>query len=159
MNTRLSPLLEILELNTRLFLNALDGVDDEKARARPAGGNNMAFVACHILDARCYLAGMIGIEYEMPYASLLDEARSVDDLEDYPPLSGIRECWRAVSDLLSERMADMKDSQLAQTPGQRFPVGDRTVLGGIAFLVQHDSFHLGQLAQLRSQLGLGPMAY
>lgn len=159
MNTRLSALIEILELNTRLFLNALDGVDDEKARARPAGGNNMAFIACHLLDARCYLAGMIGIEYEMPYASLLDGARSVDDLEDYPPLDGVRDAWRVVSGLLSERMADMKDSELARTPSQRFPVSDRTLLGGIAFLLQHDSFHVGQLAQLRSQLGLGPMSY
>lgn len=159
MNTRIAALLEILELNTRLFLNALDGIDEKRARERPAGGNNMAFVACHLLDARCYLAWMVGIEYEMPYASLLEDARSVDDLEEYPPLDGIREAWRVVSSLLTERLPGMKDSELARIPGQQFPVHDRTLLGGIAFLLQHDSFHIGQLAQLRSQLGLGPMAY
>lgn len=159
MNTRMTALLEILELNTRLFLNAFDGVDEGKARLRPAGRNNMAFIACHLLNARCYLAGMIGIEYEMPYASLLDDARSVDDLEEYPPLDGVRDAWRVVSGLLTERLAEMKDSELARTPRQQFPVADRTLLGGIAFLLQHDSFHIGQLALLRSQLELGPMTY
>jgi uncharacterized damage-inducible protein DinB len=38
-------------------------------------------------------------------------------------------------------------------------VPDTSRLGLIAFLTQHDSYHIGQLAFLRRQLGRSPMAY
>jgi uncharacterized damage-inducible protein DinB len=38
-------------------------------------------------------------------------------------------------------------------------VSDPSRLGMIAFLTQHDSYHLGQLAFLRRQLGRPAMAY
>jgi hypothetical protein len=41
----------------------------------------------------------------------------------------------------------------------RFPIGDATVLGLIAFMVQHDSYHIGQLALLRKHYGLPAMRY
>ena len=33
------------------------------------------------------------------------------------------------------------------------------VLGAVAFLLQHDSYHVGQLALLRKHFGLGAMRY
>ena len=35
---------------------------------------------------------------------------------------------------------------------------DGTVLGELAYLVQHDSYHLGQVSLLRRQMGLPPMS-
>lgn len=37
--------------------------------------------------------------------------------------------------------------------------GDSTRLGLIAFLAQHDSYHLGQIAFLRRQFGKAAMSY
>jgi hypothetical protein len=55
MNATLAPLRRTLDLNTRLFLNALDGVDDKLATTRPnASTNHIAFVACHLVEARYY---------------------------------------------------------------------------------------------------------
>ncbi len=46
MNDALVPLVRTLDLNTRLFLNALDGVDDKIATSRPnESTNHIAFVA------------------------------------------------------------------------------------------------------------------
>ena len=44
-------------------------------------------------------------------------------------------------------------------PPFRFSIADATLLGGIAFLTQHDSYHIGQLALLRKHWGLGAMSY
>ena len=39
------------------------------------------------------------------------------------------------------------------------PGVDRTRLGALTFLVQHDSYHIGQLALLRKPAGLPAMSY
>ena len=53
----------------------------------------------------------------------------------------------------------MTEAELSESNVHRFPLGDSTRLGLIAFLVQHDSYHLGQIAFLRRQLGKPAMSY
>jgi len=48
----MKPLLEILKLNSRLFINCLDGVDDEAACRRMSERvNNIAFSSGETYDA------------------------------------------------------------------------------------------------------------
>lgn len=44
-------------------------------------------------------------------------------------------------------------------PPFQFPIADATLFGGVAFLTQHDTYHIGQLALLRKHWGLGAMSY
>jgi uncharacterized damage-inducible protein DinB len=158
-NTQVTPLFEQLKLNTRLFTNALDGADDDMAQRRPAGrANNMVFVALHLLDARAYLARYLGIEYQHPFTDL-DAVSSIDEMESFPPLEGVCGAWREVSDLLVDGFPGLTEAELGLESAQPFPVDDRTVLGGVTFLLQHESFHIGQLAFLRRWLDLEPMSY
>ena len=83
MLSEIAPLRAILELNTRLFLNSLDGVSDEVATRRPnRETNHIAFLACHVLDARYYLAGYLGREARNPFKDMFDAART--------PVDGLR---------------------------------------------------------------------
>jgi uncharacterized damage-inducible protein DinB len=158
-NTQVTPLFEQLKLNTRLFTNSLDGADDDAAQRRPAGrANNMVFVALHVLDARAYLARYIGIDYQHPFKDL-DAVSSIDEMEGFPSLDGVREAWREVSGLLVESFPGLTEAELGLESALQFPVDDRTVLGGVAFMLQHESFHIGQLAFLRRWLDLEPMSY
>ena len=43
MNDALVPLVRTLDLNTRLFLNALDGVDEKIANSRPPNESTNLF--------------------------------------------------------------------------------------------------------------------
>lgn len=159
MDPRIGPLLEILKLNTRLFLKCLDGVDDETAQRRPGGAvNNMTFVALHLADARCYLARYVGLDDENPFKHLEDVA-SIDEMKEFPAVAELRAVWRDVSDRLAERLSVLPSAEVDCESSQQFPVDDGTMLGGIAFLLQHESFHIGQLALLRRYFGLGPMSY
>ena len=57
MEPQVAPLHALLELNTDLLLNCLDGLSDEEARRRlEGGGNSVAFLAAHLTDTRHFLA-------------------------------------------------------------------------------------------------------
>jgi uncharacterized damage-inducible protein DinB len=160
-NPVVRPLVATLELNTRLLLNALDGIDEEGARKRPnERTNHVLFIACHLVDARHYLARSLGLPSESPFKAMLDGAKGIDDVKQFPPLEEVRRAWKDVGERLSSFIAELEDSELEKPAPFAFPIeGGGTTLGCLAFLVQHDSYHLGQVAFLRRYLGLDAMSY
>ena len=125
MDPRVVPLAMILQLNTRLFRNCLDGLTEEQASLRPSDTTNSAvFVAAHLADSRFFLLCALGAERPTPLARYLDGRRSIDEVDQNPPLDVIATAW-----------------------------------GVLTFLVQHDGYHVGQLALLRKYAGLPAMKY
>lgn len=150
---------EILALNTDLFRNALRDVSASQAAERVRGGNPMAFLAAHLLDARCCLSGLLGAPVENPVGDALRDARSADDVDTLPSLGTVLAEWDRVSPHLEAALASATAAQLDAPSPQRFPVRDPRLGAAVAFLLQHESYHLGQLALLRRQLGLSAMTY
>jgi len=162
MDPRIAPLTEILRLNTKLFRNCLDGVTDEKAAIRPsASTNSAAFVAAHLAEARFYLLKMIGAEQPSPLAAYLDGARGIDDVKRLPSVAELQRAWTTASHALRDRLEAMTAAELDASIVSPFPlpVSDPTALSLLAFFVQHDSYHIGQLALLRKHAGLPAMQY
>jgi uncharacterized damage-inducible protein DinB len=160
MDPRLLPLAEIFRLNTRLLHNCLDGLTEEQARARPtAATNSAAFVAAHVADTRFAIVGWLGGTVENPLAADLAGARGIEDLPSLPPLDTIRAAWDAASAALALHLATVAPEALDGPSPQRFPGAGPTLLGALAFLAQHDSYHVGQLALLRKYAGLPAMRY
>ncbi len=160
MNPTLESHVTSMNLNTRLFLNCLSGLTEESAQQGiEDGGNSISFVAVHLIDARVYLARTLGATIASPFGKDLDEATKVEDVEQLPPLSDLRFVWQDVSDQLLARMMAVSEEVLMSKSDQEFPGADGTMLGGIAFLLHHESYHLGQMGLLRRQLGFPPMSY
>jgi uncharacterized damage-inducible protein DinB len=161
LNPAVRPLVSTLELNTRLLLNALDGIDENTARTRPNEKTNHAlFLACHLVDSRHYLARALGLASESPFKAMLEGAKGIDDVKQYPSLEEVREAWKDVGTRLSEHIGGLSGSDLEKPAAFAFPIeGGETLLGCLAFLVQHDSYHLGQVALLRRYVGLEAMSY
>jgi [ribosomal protein S5]-alanine N-acetyltransferase len=160
MDPQVAPLHALLELNTDLLLNCLDGVTDAEARERlPGGGNSIAFLAAHLTDTRHFLTRRLGHPMPNPLSRYLAQASSIDDIVEWPSLDEQRDWWRGVSRHLCQVVAGRTAQELRRTDVHKFPIGDSTELGLIAFLVQHDSYHIGQVAFLRRQLGKPAMAY
>ncbi len=158
-NAQVAPLYEQAKLNTRLFLNALAGSDD-MAQVRPGDGtNNLAFIALHLLDARAFLARLLGAECRHAFQAQLDQVNTIEQMVEYPPLEAVRTSWHEVSSVLVDALSGLSAGELGRKASQEFPVNDETVLGGLAFLLQHEAYHIGQLALLRRLLGLSPMSY
>ncbi|MCC6930029.1 MAG: DinB family protein [Gemmatimonadaceae bacterium] len=163
MDPRLAPLAETLALNTRLFTNCLAGLSDDEAHVRfgdeAKRANHAAFVAAHMVDSRCWGLSQLGVKFDNPLAHALAGARTLDDVKDALPLEATRAAWGAVSDAFQSALASATPAQLAAECKMPIPGVTQTVLGVLAFIVQHDAYHLGQLSLLRRQVGLAGMSY
>ena len=160
MDPRAQQLSAILRLNTGLLVNCLDGLTDESAQLRHgAGVNSAAFIAAHVTDSRFYLLRTLGGGRDNPLSVYLDKAKSIDEITEFPSLDVIREAWTGVSADLDALLETTTSEDLDQPVKARFPGVDATRLGALTFLVQHDSYHLGQLALLRKPAGLPAMSY
>ena len=160
MDIRVAPLADILRLNTVLFRNCLDGLSDEQAAMRPTGAtNNAAFVAAHLTNSRFFLLKVLGVADEDPLAPYLDGRKSLDEVERLPPLSEIQTAWSKAAHLLRDRLAALTPADVDGPSVTRFPLSNGTLLATLTFLVQHDSYHLGQLSLLRKYCGLPAMRF
>jgi uncharacterized damage-inducible protein DinB len=160
MDPRVAPLAGIFELNTDLLLNCLDGLSQDEAQRRlDGGGNSVIFLAAHLTDTRHFLLGRLGHPRTNPLSRYLADAQSVEDIGEWPTLDEVRRAWLAVSGHLAEVLGDLEGGALERTGAHRFPVGDSTPIGMLTFLAQHDSYHVGQAAFIRRQLGKPAMTY
>jgi uncharacterized damage-inducible protein DinB len=160
MERQVAPLAALYDLNTDLLLNCLDGLSDSEAQQRlVAGGNSVTFLAGHLTDTRHFLVTRLGHPLPNALARYLSDVRSIEEIREWPSLDEIRPAWLGVSDHLQQVLAGLTPAELEEPNVHRFPMNDGTRLGLIAYLVQHDSYHLGQVAFLRRQLGKPPMSY
>ncbi len=162
MDQRIAPLTAILRLNTRLFVNCLEGMTDDTAASRPsASTNSAAFVAVHVAEARFFLLNMLGAAQPSPISACLEGAHGIEDVKRFPPLAEIQRAWTDASGALLDRLDNVTTAELNAPIACPFPVpvSDPTALSLLTFFVQHDSYHIGQLALLRKHAGLPPMQY
>jgi uncharacterized damage-inducible protein DinB len=160
MDARLTPLLTILDLNTDLLVNTLDGLTDGEAQHRLAGGgNSIAFLATHLTDSRHFLASRLGHPLPNPLARYLADAKSIDEIRSWATLDQVRAAWVGVSAHLLGMLESLGPEELDRPQAHRFPCSDTTALGMVAFLTQHDSYHIGQAAFVRRQLGKPAMTF
>lgn len=160
MDSRIGPLAGILRLNTRLFGNCLDGLTEEQCSARPSDTTNSArFVAAHLAESRYYILKILGAARPFPLERYLGEWRSIDEITEWPSLDQIKSAWADASAALEARLASVGPAELDAPSGSQMPLEDTSVLGLFAFMVQHDSYHVGQLSMLRKHAGSPAMAY
>lgn len=158
MDTRMQPVMGILELNAALFRKALEGVDQASGERRPNDHtNSLAFIACHALDARFYLMKLAGHERTNPWQSLFDAATDIATMKEFPPLYEVLAEWDELHEATLEVLAEMTPAELDAESDARFPTDDRSILGGIAFLAFHEAYHVGQMGLVRKYFGFDPV--
>lgn len=160
MDPRIAPLAGILRLNNRLFANCLDGLSEEQCHGRPSEAtNSAAFVAAHLAEARFWGLKILGAEAVNPLEKHLGQWKGINEITTWPSLEEIRAAWTAGSAALDKRMDAITPAELDAPSGSQMPLEDASVLGLFGFMVQHDSYHLGQLSFLRKHAGLPAMSY
>lgn len=160
MSPRAASLGAVLRLNTHLLLNCFDQVTSDQAAQRIVPQvNSMAFLAAHLIDTRHELLDILGGSAENPVRPYLANARGIDDVVELPALPQLLDAWQHVASAIEERLGVVTEAALDAQSGRRFPGGDPSTLGALAFLAQHDSYHIGQLAMLRRVHGLPAMRY
>ncbi len=157
---KIIPLHSMFFLNTKLFTNCLEGVTKELYAKMPnAESNNIAFLACHTLDARFYMAEFTGLQLANPFKEVFDKIRKPDQFSDFPPVEDIFKIWKEISKPIEEKLMIITEDELIKEAPLQLPLVEKTVLGGITFLLQHEAYHIGQIALLRRIYGLPAMKY
>ncbi|HTL05233.1 MAG TPA: DinB family protein [Gemmatimonadales bacterium] len=160
MDPRVAPLAETVRLNTRLFGNCLDGLSELQAQARPsAATNSAAYIAAHLVESRYYTLQTLGVEQSNPLERYTGGWKSIEEIKEWPSLADIRSAWQGVSAALGERLEAIRGEALDAPVTTQLPLENKTVLSMLIFLVQHDSYHVGQLSLLRKHAGLPAMSY
>lgn len=160
MTPTLAPLADLFRLNTNLFRNTLANLDEVDGTARPNEHTNSAgFIGGHLVETRAWMGRYLGLATAAPFGGVLEHAASLEQVTELPTLAAIRSEWDKVSTAVTASLDGLTEKQLAGPGSQKFPGVAPTLLGGIAFLLQHESYHIGQLAYLRKYLGLPPMSY
>jgi uncharacterized damage-inducible protein DinB len=159
MHPSVTPLAAVYRLNTELLVNCVQDMDDDQAAARITGStNSIGFLVAHLADTRHYLAALLQAPLPNPLPPAFAQAKTMDEAGPLPPLADLLRFWEAISAHLAVEVERLDTPALARAAAQ-LPGSDGTVLGALAFLAQHESYHLGQIALLRRQLGLPAMSY
>jgi uncharacterized damage-inducible protein DinB len=160
MDTSLYPLALQFRAATLQLRDALRDLSSEEALTRVSGTtNHAAYIALHVLDARCFVVRLLGGECTHGFEATTDGARGVEEIDAYPSVQDLLESWDRVSELLMHRLEEADSTVLAAEPPFRFPVSDPTVLGAVAFLAHHEGYHLGQLGLIRKALDLPSLPF
>ena len=150
----------ILALNERLFINSLAGVTDEMARQRISDHNNpLNWLATHTAWARYNMAALLGKPGNNLYNGMFENFKSFDESMKFDTLDKIKEEWVKATVLLKEGFASVTEEHLAADAPFKNPIGDFTIGGTIAFLAQHESYDIGQMAFLKKFLTNDAMSY
>lgn len=158
MDSRLQSVRSILDFNATLYERALNGVDSHLGERRPnEHTNSLSFIACHILDVRFQLLKMIGRERTNPWQALFDSATDVEGMKEYPPLYELLAEWEELHEATQARLAELSAEDLDRKAPFELPTEDRSILGTIAFLAAHESYHVGQMGLIRKYHGLDPV--
>lgn len=160
MERDLVPVAEILKLNSDLLLNAIVGVSEAHAAERVLPGtNSMAFIVAHVVDARHFALILLGRPAANPLTAILGHVTRIEQVEQMPGLAELGGFWSTVSKHLEACLETVSAELLERPSPQKFPLQDVRVLAGLAFLAQHESYHVGQLSLIRKGLGYPAMAY
>ena len=150
----------ILNMNERLFHNALAGVTDEMATHRISGHNNpLNWLATHTTWARYNIAALLGQPGENLYNGMFENWKPFDESMQFDSLEKIKEEWNKASALLRVGLLTVTEEHLAADAPFKSPIGDFTIGGTIAFLAQHESYDIGQMALLKKFLTKEAMSY
>lgn len=158
MDEKLIPIEGTFRSNEGLFRATLAGIEpgDAAWMTRSGEANHLAFLAVHLVGARYWILKFLGFEAADPLEPYHGNARSIEDMESFPTPIQVRDTWGDVAPRFEAALAAATPAFLREDSGVPFPTPGPTRLDALAFLAQHEAYHLGQMALIRRIHGLPP---
>jgi hypothetical protein len=150
----------ILNMNSRLFINSLEGVTDQQAKERISDHSNpLCWLAGHTVSSRYLMLLFLGKPAADPYKAMFENFKGYDATITYPTLAEAKAEWEKVTALLTEALASVSEEILAAEAPFKNPTGDFSNAGTLAFVTQHESYDIGQMAFLKKYYTKEAMKY
>ncbi len=164
----METIIKQLSMNTRWYINVLEGITDEEAAKRlNRNVNHLKWIAGHLLLGRYRSISRSGADIE-PYPHVDKFIRKdtpppnaipIDDSIEYPPLKETLEFWNAVSEKFLSRLPLISEEKLSAELPFTLPINGKTLRDVFAFTASHEAYHIGQMSFIRKSLGHKVMVY
>jgi hypothetical protein len=162
----IQPVIRQFELQSRLFNNVLEGIEDIKGSKRlNEHVNHLQWIAGHLTNSRYHLAPGLGIKSRFPYEDQYTDPsepppynRTINPSVKYPSLTEIKKCWNDLAAMFTEKISGLSEEQLRSAIPFPVPTG-KTFQDLLSFIASHESYHIGQMSIIRKSLGLSAMSY
>ena len=146
----------IFKTNTDLIKRATDDIRPDDWLLKPGdGSNHLLWVTGHLIGSRGGAIKTLGVDWSTPWSALFARGATPAPPEQYPSVDEIRKAWSDVSARLSAALAEAPAEALAKPAPEGKRSLDGKVGGVVAFLADHETYHVGQICYLRKWLGYG----
>ena len=154
MNNHTRSIKDIFDFNSTMIRVGLADLTNEHAiyRVRDGQGSSISFLVGHMLSSRVGAMKLLGQATENPYSELFGGNVGALDGSAYPDIRHLYEDWVEVSQSFSDALAALSEADVLR-PHEGFPVPDQTVRGALMFWAWHESYHVGQVGLIRTELG------
>ena len=154
MDPVMEGVMQGLELNSQLYKGALAGLSREQLNRRCGPDSSpVIWLAGHLVSGRYGMAELSGMDGGAPWQDLFKRHSKIVEPASYPEVAEIEEAWLGISERLTRRLRSLTNAKLDSPSPRTFPVVDKSVRGGLAFLVWHETYHVGQMGFVRKWLG------
>ncbi len=158
----INRLLEQYRYHNTLFKNVLEGIKPKHTHIRMNGlTNHLSWIAGNLTATRFNLGNCIGIELEQTFPEFFEGHKSIIPDVQYPSLEEIIADWDRITPVLEKRLKEITLEQLAAPSPLYTPrtIGQNNLLGTIIFLIDRESYAIGQIALIRKAFGYEAMKY
>ena len=159
MNAMIQPIIESFRLSSFVVELQTGGLTDEQAQQRPNDGKgaSIAWTLGHLCDYRVKLMNVFGAGKGSAYAEYA--TKSAAEIASYPSVEELRADWKTIAADLEGVLQEVTDEQLlAAAPAEAAVHGEKRMLDAMIFYPWHESYHLGGVGRIRTELGLTPTA-
>ena len=127
-------------------------------RVRGTEGPSISWALGHLLNGRCEALKLLDPDAENPFAAQFDRLVAATDGSDYPDIADLMSSWHEISGRLFRAMDPITGEQLQRPLAEMgAPHEERNLLGVLVYIVWHETYHMGQIGTIRTQLGYRPM--
>lgn len=153
-------LLNIYDLQTRLFNNVISEISDGNAGNRASEKvNHIKWLAGHMVSVRYLMAALLGANETEKYAELFSQFKGLQPDVTYPSVEEMKNEWDKISKVLRPLIANITAETLAGPIPFPVPVAEQNISGFLSFCLHHEAYHIGQLGILRKYHGYKAMSY
>ena len=154
-----APLVFILNTNDALVARAFEGVAAADHWKQPTPqSNTMLWILGHMVTARSGLLRLLGDPIDTGLGEAFGRGAERQDASAYPAADVIFAASAAVNVRLYASLNAVTEEALARPATRAFTPAVQTLRDQIAFLVMHDTYHVGQLGYARKALGYSNIA-
>ncbi len=153
----LRPIAEQYAFNGSLFAIAFDDLSGEEARTAPGpGSSSIHWIGGHLVTARYHTLQLLRKKAPVPWEGRFESSVPAGE-QAAVSIERIIDEWNRVTPVLMSALAGAEKRLLHTAPPTPFPTIEQNTLAALAFMANHEAYHLGQISYARRLAGKTPL--